>query len=190
MVMAQPPRSDGLSRSGLWRQTIGSRPPGFGLNSPSQAGSRKLTVRFNIRLTATGTYTMAFSMWGISQHTNNPKGSITHELMVWIANRGGHPAGTKHGTLLASGVNFDVYVNPHQSDNSGANGNRWTYVAFVAQTPVLKGQLDLSAMTDYLLKEGLMTNPTFLTSLELGTEISGGEGKAEILDYTIMPPNE
>ena len=110
--------------------------------------------------------------------------------MIWIANHGGHPAGTKRGTLVVSGVNFDVYVNPNQSDNSGANGNLWTYVAFVAQTPLLQGQLDLNTMTDYLLKQGIMTKPTFLTSLELGTEISGGEGKAEILDYTVLPANE
>ena len=85
-----------------------------------------------------------------------------------------------------SGVNFDVYVNPNQSDNSGANKSQWTYVAFVAQTPLLKGLLDLDPMTDHLLKQGIMANTTFLTSLELGTEISGGEGKAEILDYVVM----
>lgn len=152
---------------------------------PFQVSSRKLAVRYDIRLTATGTYTMAFTLWGIA-NTNNPKGSITQEIMIWTANRGGTPAGTKRGTLLASGVTFDVYVNPNQADNSGANKSRWTYVAFVAQTPLLKGQLDLDVMTDYLLKQGIMANNTFLTSVELGTEISGGEGTVEFLDYAIM----
>ena len=159
-------------------------PSGLPSEFPFQVSSRKMAVRYDIRLTATGTYTMAFTVWGIS-NTNNPKGSITHEIMIWTANRGGTPAGIKHGTLLVSGVGFDVYVNPNQSDNSGANKSQWTYVAFVAQTPLLKGQLDLDAMTDYLLKQGIMANDTFLTSLELGTEISGGEGKAEILDYSV-----
>lgn len=159
-------------------------PAGLPTDFPLPAGSRKITVGFDIRLTAKGTYTMAFTLWGIS-NTNNPKGSITHEIMIWIANRGGHPAGIKRGTLQASGVDFDVYVNPDQSDNSGANQNRWTYVAFVAQKPLLKGQLDLDTLTDYLLKQGIMAIPTYLTSLELGTEISSGEGKAEILDYEV-----
>ena len=159
-------------------------PSGIPSEFPFQVNSRKITVRYDIRLTATGTYTMAFTLWGIA-NTNNPKGSITHEIMIWTANRGGTPAGTKRGTLLVSGVNFDVYANPDQSDNSGANKSHWTYVAFVAQTPRLKGQLDLDAMTDYLLKQGIMANNTFLTSLELGTEISGGEGKVEIHDFAI-----
>ncbi len=147
-----------------------------------------MAVRYDIRLTVTGTYSMIFTLWGIA-NTNNPRGSITHEIMIWIANKGGTPAGTRRGTLLVSGVNFDVYVNPHQSDNSGANKNQWTYVAFVAQTPLLKGQLDLDAITDYLLKQGLMADSTFLTSVELGTEISGGEGTVEIPDYAVMVGN-
>jgi hypothetical protein len=90
------------------------------------------------------------------------------------------------GKFRVGGVNFDVYVNPNQADNSGANQSQWTYVAFVAQTPLLKGHLDLEIMTGYLLKQGIMANNTFLTSVELGTEITGGEGKAEILDYSVM----
>jgi len=160
-------------------------PSGVPSEFPFRVSSKNMAVRYDIRLTATGTYTMAFTLWGIA-NINNPKSSITHEIMIWTANRGGTPAGTKRGTLLMSGVNFDVYVNPNQSDNSGANKSRWTYVAFVAQTPLLKGQLDLNSMTDYLLKQGIMAPNTFLTSVELGTEISGGEGKAEILDYTVI----
>jgi hypothetical protein len=45
-------------------------------------------------------------------------------------------------------------------------------------------------MVDHLLKQGIMSPHTFLTSLELGTEISGGEGKAEILDYAVMVVNK
>jgi hypothetical protein len=159
-------------------------PSGLRSGFPFQVSSKKIAVRYDVRLTATGTYALAFTLWGISD-TNQPKGSITHEIMIWSANRGGTPAGTRRGALLVRGVNFDVYVNPHQSDNSGASQSQWTYVAFVAQTPQLKGQFDLNAMTDYLLKEEIMTKNIFLTSLELGTEISGGEGTVEFLDYAV-----
>jgi hypothetical protein len=159
-------------------------PSGLPSEFPFRVSSKKLAVRFDVRLTAAGIYTIAFTLWGIS-NTNNPKGSITHEIMIWSANQGGTPAGTKRETLLVSGVNFDVYVNPNQSDNSGVNKSRWTYVAFVAQTPLLMGQLELDTMTDHLLSQGIMAKHTFLTSVELGTEISGGEGKAEVLDYAV-----
>jgi hypothetical protein len=164
-------------------------PSGVPSEFPFQVSSRKMAVRYDLRLTVTGTYSMIFTLWGIA-NTNNPKGSITHEIMIWTANRGGTPAGTKRGTLLVTDVNFDVYVNPHQADNSGANKIHWTYVAFVAQTPLLKVQLDLDAMIDYLLKQGIMASNTFLTSVELGTEISGGAGKVEILDYAVMVANK
>ena len=67
----------------------------------------------------------------------------------------------------------------------GANQSQWTYVVFVAQAPLLKGQLDLELTTGYLPEQGIMADNTFLTSLELGTEMSGGEGKAEVLDYAV-----
>lgn len=159
-------------------------PSGVPSEFPFPVSSRKLAVNFDIRLTATGRYSLIFTLWGIA-NTNNPKGSITHEIMIWIANQGGSPAGTQRGTLLVSGVNFDVYVNPHQSDNSGLNKNQWTYVAFVAQTPLLKGHLDLDAMITHLRKQGLMADSTFLTCVELGTEILGGEGTEEFLDYAV-----
>jgi beta-lactamase superfamily II metal-dependent hydrolase len=160
-------------------------PSGVPSEFPFQVSSRKIAVRYELRLSATGTYSMIFTLWGIA-NTNNPKGSITHEIMIWTANKGGTPAGSRRGTLLVSGVNFDVYVNPNQADNSGVNKSHWTYVAFVAQTPLLKGQLDLDAMTDYLLKQGIMAHNTFLTSVELGTEISGGAGTVEMLDYAVV----
>ncbi len=160
-------------------------PSGIPSEFPFPVGSRRIAVRYEARFTATGAYSMILTLWGIA-NTQNPKGSITHEIMIWTANNGGTPAGRKRGTLLVSDISFDVYVNPNQSDNSGVNKSQWTYVAFVAQTPLLKGQLDLDALTDYLLKQGIMTETTFLTSVELGTEILGGAGTVEILDYAVL----
>lgn len=113
-------------------------PSGAPSEFPFQVSSRKVAVRYDLRHTATGTYSMIFTLWGVA-NTNNPKGSITHEIMIWTANKGGTPAGGWRGTLLVSGVNFDVYVNPNQADNSGANKSHWTYVAFVGADARAKG---------------------------------------------------
>lgn len=160
------------------------KPYELGGNMPFKAGSKKLTAKFNINLQASGTYNMAFSMWAIAD-PNAPKASITHEIMIWNANNGLTPAGKKQGTLQVNGVRFDVYIKPGHTDDSGANDNSWTYIAFAAQKPVLRGSLDLSDFITYLLKQGILTPDNYITAVELGNEIVGGTGLVEITDYLI-----
>jgi hypothetical protein len=165
-----------------WDQ--GDTPYASGGELPFQAGTKSITVNFNIGLQAVGSYNTAFSLWAISD-CNNPRVSITHEIMIWIANHRNEPAGLKRGSLQTNGIMFDLYVNPGQNDHTGYYSNSWTYVAFVAREPVLNSSLDLGAFITHLLNKGILTTDNYITSIELGNEIVGGVGLAEINDYSI-----
>jgi len=151
---------------------------------PFQVGSKRLTAAFDIKLRASGTYNMAFTMWAVRALPASKDG-ISHEIMIWNANGGQSPAGTRRGTLDVQGNTYDVYVEENHGDASGNNRNVWTYVAFVAREPVWRGPLDLSVFLDYLLQQKILSQDHCLTSLELGNEVSQGEGVVEIRDFAI-----
>ena len=154
--------------------------PGF----PFLVGSRNITARFDITLEARGFYNMAFELWVVSGLPET-KEKITHEIMIWNYNHFGDPAGTRRGTIDVAGVTYDVFVRESQVDASGQNANTWTYIAFAARTPVLKGPLPIGKFLDYLVGAGMLTTSGYVTSVELGNEIMEGTGKVQVKGYSI-----
>jgi hypothetical protein len=152
---------------------------------PFLVGSRNITARFDITLEAKGFYNMAFSLWIVSSLPATRE-KITHEIMIWNFNHFGEPAGIRRGTVEVGGVTYDLYVRESHGDASGQNANTWTYVAFAARTPVLKGPLQISLFVDYLLAKGILARDEYLTSVELGNEIMEGTGKVLIQGYSIV----
>jgi len=151
---------------------------------PFRAGSKRLTAGFKASLRGSGVYNMTFTMWAVSSLPQSMS-AITHEIMIWTVNHGQVPAGSPHGALDVNGTTYDVYVEKKHADASGANANVWMYVAFVARRPVLNGPLDLDAFVAYLLQQGLLTEDDFLTSVELGNEVSQGAGIVELQDFSL-----
>jgi hypothetical protein len=151
---------------------------------PFLAGTKRITADFDVRLRARGVYNMSFSLWVVSAVPPTKK-DITHEIMIWTDHHWQSPAGRRVDSLDVNGTKFEVYIEPHQHDASGENANTWTYVAFVAEHPVLRGPLEISAFLDYLLHRGTLTSNDYLTGIELGNEVSQGTGLTEIRDFAI-----
>jgi len=162
-----------------------SPPSGISTEFPITAASSDIVANFDISLSAKGTYNMAFSIWGYS-NSSNPKGSITHEIMIWIVNEGMLPAGTKRYNLTVNGIIFDVYVRENHGDASGGTSHTWTYVAFSPRTNFLNGPLNIHEFTDFLISKGILSSSTYLSSLELGNEVVGGKGTTEIENYSVV----
>jgi len=163
-----------------WDQPIGTYE---GL--PFHPGEKRITASYNIHLQATGTYNMAFSVWGVSALPPSPS-TIRCEVMIWIANGGQRPSGIRRGSVEVNGVVFDTYINARQHDASGASPNEWTYVAFVARTPVLQGPLDITRFLDTLVPLGIVTPKMWITDVELGNEVADGAGIAEVEDFSLQ----
>ncbi|HUO97207.1 MAG TPA: hypothetical protein VMU01_00980 [Rhizomicrobium sp.] len=146
---------------------------------PFRAADRHLVVDFDAGLRAAGSYNMSFTLWAVSGLPAS-RSNITHEIMIWNVDSGQPRAGEKIGTVAAGGMPFEVYVEKNHRDDSGSVAFTWTYVAFIAEKPLLKGTLDTGVLTGYLIRRGLLTPDAYLTSLELGNEVLEGSGTVEI----------
>ncbi|HMD98121.1 MAG TPA: hypothetical protein VKM93_12440 [Terriglobia bacterium] len=167
-----------------WDEPLRLRP-----EFPFRAGSKRLSADFKVKLRASGAYNMAFSMWAVSSLPASRSG-ITHEIMIWIAHDGQTPAGTRRDALDVGGKTYDVYVKDKHADASGSVTNVWTYAAFVAREPVLGGPLALGAFIDYMLQHGILAQDSYLTSLELGSEVSQGMGTVEVQGFALTSPGQ
>ena len=151
---------------------------------PFRAGTRRLTVDFDVHLRASGVYNMVFSLWSVSAVPPSPQ-DISHEIMIWTAYARQSPAGHRVDSIAVQGITYDVYIEPHQTDASRQNSNAWTYVAFVPAIPVFRGPLQITPFLDYLLRRGTLSGGQYLTSLEFGNEVSQGAGIAEVREFAI-----
>lgn len=142
---------------------------------PFQVQDRDLTVDFEVLQDATGTYNLAFSMWAVSSLPPR-KETITHEIMLHAKPFPFPPPGTTIRPLTVDGVTWDVYVKEGHGDDSGKEANKWTYVAFAAREPVLRGPLHLTAFLSHLVQHGVLPQDAWIASLELGNEVVSGEG--------------
>jgi hypothetical protein len=168
-------------------------PIGIFEGMPFHPGEKRITANYSVRLKATGTYNMAFSLWAVSALPASPA-TIRCEIMIWIANGGQRPAGIRRGSVDLNGVVYDVYINEHQHDASGINRNEWTYVAFVARTPVLSGPIEIGRFLDTLAPLNILTPEMWITDVELGNEVADGSGIAEVEDFALrldlQPPTD
>ena len=146
--------------------------------------SPRLTADFHSELEAVGTYNLAFSLWAVSQLPATPQ-NIQTEVMIWTAQAGQRPSGKPLGVITVNGVRWEVWVNDRQRDAAGTNSSEWTYVAYVAQTPVTGGPLSISAFLDDAVDRHLMTPDAYVTDLEFGDEVSEGSGFAQIRGFRL-----
>jgi len=153
---------------------------------PFHAGAKRLQASFDIDLKAEGRYDMAFSLWAVSK-LPAVKENISLEIMIWTVDAGVPHYGIKTGTFQTGGMTFDVYVKPDQGVITGPDPFTWKLVEFVAQKPLLKGSIDFGGMIDFLIERKFLARDHYLTSLELGNEVSDGTGAAEIrkLEFSV-----
>jgi hypothetical protein len=149
--------------------------PGF----PFRAGDKRLAIDFDVGMKAKGQFNLTFTLWAVSALPANRQ-TLSHEIMIWTAEAFEGRAGKNIGSVTANGTTFDVFVEPGHRDNSGAVTFTWTYVAFIARKPMLKGTLDTGVLMDFLIERGLLKRDAYLTSLELGNEVLEGTGVVEL----------
>ncbi len=157
---------------------------------PFQPDSATLTVDYQVATRAHGTHNLTFSLWAVSD-PDAPMATLANEIMVWIDNAGMSPAGSIQGSVESGGTTFDVWINPGQTDHSGASPAVWTYVAFVARTPRTSGPLALGPLLDWLRAHDLPGSPgrrilaagAWIGDLELGSEVVGGAGVVEVTAF-------
>jgi hypothetical protein len=157
---------------------------GHGLPAPI---SSNISLTFNLDLEAepTGTYNFAPEVWLTSAAVPSTT-NITHELMFWFARNNMTPAGSRTGSVTIGGVSYDVYINENHDPGAGAGtATGWTYVAFVAATPVISGTIELKPFLDHLAATGRLTGAAYYAVVDFGTELVSGSGSVIVSNFSV-----
>ena len=105
------------------------------------------------------------------------------ELMIWVqATCGSCNAGKLAGTVSIDGVTWDVYKGMVTPPTGTAS---WTYVAYVAQATTTQIDFNFKNFLKDSVGRGYFKDSDYLAAIELGTEITTGQGVTTISGYTI-----
>ena len=138
---------------------------------PRQISSiNQLQVNYEVELTASGDYNLAFEMWVTSSNPPTPE-TITHEIMIWV-DRTFKPQGAEFlvAEVEIDGVTYDLYINSEYDQGH-------TYIAFASHPDQLSGTLNFEKFLAYLIDHGHLPTNHYVTSVELGNEVIQGTGE-------------
>lgn len=127
-----------------------------------------------------GGFNVALDIW-ISSDPLSGAGAITHEVMIWLKPAAFSPAGGAAGSSELDGASYLLSIRPEDADDP----HDWTYAAFLTQEPVKAGRVDIGAALDHLIAGGVLDGDLWLMDVELGAEITGGQGWLEISEFDL-----
>ena len=127
----------------------------------------RLTSTFAATSPHTGIYNVAYDIW-----LNGVPGN--REIMIWTDNHDQTPSGDRVAAGLSfSGTTWDLYAT---DDNE--------YLAFVPPRPLTRGNLNLKAFLDYLVRNGRVPANSTLGQICFGVEVVSTDGKPATFRFT------
>jgi hypothetical protein len=105
-----------------------------------------------------GDYEYAYDMW-----LNGIADSTSTEVMIWTDNYGQTPSGTKEGSFSDGGQTYTVW-------KSGS------YIAFVDNTNVTSGTLNLLEFYNDIIKQGWIASTSTVLQIDYGLELCSTDG--------------
>lgn len=138
---------------------------------PMKAGDIKgMTLDYDLSYSGTTSgFNVAFDIW----FTSVPRGgaaTVTTELMIWVHKGALTPSGTVVGTYSHGDFTATIY-------------QKGTYVALVTDKDIPAGSIDLADIVASLSAKGIMSADSYLASLELGAEVTSGNGSLTINNF-------
>lgn len=172
---------------------VGAKPwepgPGNDARFPRQvSATNRMLVSYDAEVTTTGVHNLAASIWLINTPTvaNPPVTSnVVTEMMIWTRSTTFNPGGSYRGNVVIDGVEWEVWAAENWGDNSGANANRWTYIAYRAVKPALAITFDARKLMADAASRGLLSTSSYIADVELGNEIMSGSGTTFLKSFSV-----
>ncbi len=130
-------------------------------------------------------FNVAFDLW-LSTDPAGGRDAISHEIMIWVKSAEFTPGGKVVGDVSLPGLSAEFRFKA--ADPGG--WPKWTYAAFASHEDMPSGQIDIAALLDRLVAEGIAAPDLWLMDVELGAEIVGGAGWLRIdrFDVAVNAP--
>ncbi len=143
-------------------------------NTPEISSLSSVTSTFADSNPNTGTYEDAYDIWlnGIA----DPSGG-SDELMIWTNNHGQTPAGSPMATVTIGGQTWTAWK---------GNGG---YMAFVANSNVTAGSLNLLAFFQWIIAKGWVPADSTLNQVDYGVEICSTNGAPATFSFSNFAVN-
>jgi hypothetical protein len=144
-------------------------------------GINCLQADFDVIQRGSGKGNLSFDLW-ITDSANAEPTDITREIMIWISRDGFRPAGLRTDTLSLDGKEISFY----QKENFRVSDEyEWTFLAFVFDTALTEGPVNIMELLDYLVDGGYVSPDEYLSSIQLGNEVVSGYGQTLLMNYEI-----
>ena len=146
-----------------------------------------LDLNFDIDWTqdADSDFFVAVSLW----LSNDPDGDIystENEIMIWLKPKAANPAGENTTVTGTDSLGtYQVWMKEDQVDTSGQQTHVWDFLSPTYNANLKSGTLDIDAMLNNLIANGLVSSGLWLTSVEIGAEIVTGSGSLTINDVSL-----
>ena len=149
---------------------------------PCKVDQREITVEYDVSLDSNGEHNLSFDLW-INSSPVSTTDNITHEIMIWMVNKGMTPGGKQKDKIEIDGILYTVFV--WENVSLGQPDGERTYIAFVAEENHLSEKIIIDHFPDYLLDNHYLNDSLYISGIEFGTEIVDGSGEILFHEYGI-----
>jgi hypothetical protein len=140
---------------------------------PEKITKVEIGLKYEYILEAQGIYNISTDIT-FCDSTNPSEKNIRAKIMIWFDNSNmTFYESEKLKTAKISGHQYKIYID---TTHIGPEG-KWNYIALLPDNLPTKGEINFKEYFDYFLSEGVLKPEWYLSSIELGSEISSGKGK-------------
>ncbi len=129
-----------------------------------------------------GKMNLAMDIW-VSKGEQAHQEGIQTEIMIWEYQDNFRPNGKKVGVLNTSEGQYEIRIGDIDRKEMGL---QWEYVAFKRVENRTQGVIPIDEMLDYLLQEKIISSEEYISSIEMGTELSNANGSIYFTRYDLQ----
>jgi hypothetical protein len=148
---------------------------------PVELTSNQFHLEYEYLVNATGVYNTTTDI-SFTDNKNPDSNNIRAKMMIWFDHQN-YPffESEKLKQAVIGGISYKVFVD---TAHIGPEG-KWVFIALLPDNFPSKGELNLRDYFNYFLSDGALKSEWYLSSIEIGSEISSGKGKITFKQFIV-----